>query len=175
MRDAVDPVDGCFGEAWAGTVPDGSHINLVIARRGSPTAAAAATAFATPGPGHSPVMACLGAGNAVRPATIVLNKATIASDLHGRITWGAAQLGIAAGVMDCVADGVLSSADVGDLVILVAVWVDPQAADETAVRAANRAAVRAAVEDALTTDRSARIRGLLDLRDGATNAFYSGR
>jgi hypothetical protein len=35
--------------------------------------------------------------------------------------------------------------------------------------------VRAAVEDALTTDRSARIRGLLDLRDGATNAFYSGR
>src|SRR5690349_2696660 len=71
--DARDPIDGRFGEAWSGTVPDGSHVNVVIARRGSPTAAAAASAFATPGPGHAPVMACLGAGNAVRPATIVLN------------------------------------------------------------------------------------------------------
>ena len=119
-------------------MPDGSHVNLVIARRGSPTAAAAAAAFSSPGPGHAPVMACLGAGNAVRPATIVLNKATVASDLHGRITWGAAQLGIAAGVMDCVADGVIAADDVGELVILVAVLVDPAAADEPAVRAANR-------------------------------------
>ena len=174
MAGAVDPVDGRFGEAWAGTVPNGSHVNLVIGRRGSATAAAAASAFASPGPGHAPVMACLGAGNAVRPATIVLNKATIASDLHGRITWGAAQLGIAAGVMDCVADGVLSEDDAAELVLLVAVWVDPNAADETAVRAANREAIRRAVEDALSTDRSARIRELLDLRDGATNAFYSG-
>jgi 5,6,7,8-tetrahydromethanopterin hydro-lyase len=174
MSGAVDPVDGRFGEAWAGTVPNGSHVNLVIGRRGSATAAAAASAFASPGPGHAPVMACLGAGNAVRPATIVLNKATIASDLHGRVTWGAAQLGIAAGVMDCVADGVLSEDDAAELVLLVAVWVDPNAADETAVRAANREAIRRAVADALSPDRSDRIRELLDLRDGATNAFYSG-
>ena len=174
MDGGLDPVDGRFGEAWAGTVPDGSHVNLVLARRGSPTAAAAASAFAAPGPGHAPVMACLGAGNAVRPPTIVLNKATIASDLHGRITWGAAQLGIAAGIMDCVADGVLTEEDAAELVVLVAVWVDPDAGDETAVRAANREAVRRAVEDALSTDRSGRIRELLDLRDSATNAFYSG-
>src|SRR5512144_994273 len=108
MDGALDPVDGRFGEAWSGTVPDGSHVNVVLARRGSPTAAAAAAAFATPGPGHAPVMACLGAGNAVRPATIVLNKATVASVLLRRITWGAAQPGTAAGVMGCVADGILS-------------------------------------------------------------------
>jgi 5,6,7,8-tetrahydromethanopterin hydro-lyase len=174
MDGGRDPVDGRFGEAWSGTVPNGSHVNLVVARRGSPTAAAAASAFATPGPGHAPVMACLGAGNAVRPVTIVLNKATIDSDLHGRVTWGAAQLGIAAGVMDCVADGLISEEDASELVLLVAVWVDPRAADETAVRAANRDAVRRAVGDALSNDRSARIRELLDLRDSGTNAFYSG-
>ncbi|HEX2377103.1 MAG TPA: formaldehyde-activating enzyme [Gaiellales bacterium] len=173
--DGRDPIDGRFGEAWSGTVPDGSHVNVVIARRGSPTAAAAASAFATPGPGHAPVMACLGAGNAVRPATIVLNKQTVSTDLHGRITWGAAQLGIAAGVMDCVADGLLSEEDAAELVVLVAVWVDPAAADETAVRAANRDAVRRAIADALSNDRSARVRELIDLRDSATNAFYSGQ
>ena len=95
MPGFADHVDGSFGEAWSGDVPNGSHVNLVIGRRGSSTAADAAAAFASPGPGHAPVMACLGAGNAVRPATIVLNKATVTSDLHGRITWGAAQLGIA--------------------------------------------------------------------------------
>jgi len=173
--DGRDPIDGRFGEAWSGTVPDGSHVNVVIARRGSPTAAAAASAFATPGPGHAPVMACLGAGNAVRPATIVLNKQTVSTDLHGRITWGAAQLGIASGVMDCVADGLLSEEDAAELVVLVAVWVDPAAADETAVRAANRDAVRRAIADALSNDRSARIHELIDLRDSATNAFYSGQ
>ncbi|HSD01058.1 MAG TPA: formaldehyde-activating enzyme [Gaiellales bacterium] len=174
MDAARDSMDGRFGEAWSGTVPNGSHVNLVIARRGSRTAAAAAAAFASPGPGHAPVMACLGAGNAVRPATIVLNKATIASDLHGRITWGAAQLGIAAGIMDCIGEGILSEEDAAELVILVAVWVDPDAGAETAVRAANRDAVRRALIDALSDDRSARISELLELRDSATNAFYSG-
>ena len=38
----MSDMDGRIGEAWAGEVPNGSHINLVVARRGSPTAAAAA-------------------------------------------------------------------------------------------------------------------------------------
>ena len=76
--------------------------------------------------------------------------------------------------MDCVADGVLSEDDAAELIVLVAVWVDPDAADETAVRAANRDALRRAIIDAPSNDRSARIRELLDLRDTATNAFYSG-
>ncbi|HYX85353.1 MAG TPA: formaldehyde-activating enzyme [Gaiellales bacterium] len=175
MDEAFPHPDGCFGEAWSGTAPDGSHINVVIGRRGSPTAAAAATALACPSAGHAPVMACLGAGNAVRPATIILNKATIASDLHGRITWGAAQLGIAQGVMDAVADGAIAAADTGDLVLLACVWVDPEAADETAVRLANRDAARRAIADAIAGDRRARLDELMAMRDAATNAFYAGR
>lgn len=37
----LDELDGRFGEAWSGDAPNESHINLVVARRGSPTAAAA--------------------------------------------------------------------------------------------------------------------------------------
>src|SRR5205085_134226 len=129
---------------------------------------------ACPAPGHAPVVVCLGAGNAVRPATILLNKATIASDLHGRITWGAAQLGVGQGVMDAVADGVLDPASADDLVLLVAAWVDPAAGDETTVRVATRDATLRALADAVAGDRSGRIAELLALRDGAANAFYSG-
>ena len=56
----LDEVDGRFGEAWAGTSPDGSHINVVIGRRGSPTAAAAAAAMADVEPGPHAVPALPG-------------------------------------------------------------------------------------------------------------------
>ena len=101
----TDPLDGRIGEAWSGEVPNGSHINVVLARRGSPTAAAAAGALAGPRPGHVPFLACLSPGVVVRPATVVVNKSPVERATLGPITWGAAQLGIAQGVLDAVADG----------------------------------------------------------------------
>ena len=170
----LDAIDGCVGEAWSGTVPDGSHINVVLARRGSATAAAGLTALAQPRPGHAPLVVCLGAGNAVRPVTIMTNKATAIEDLHQRITWGAAQLGIGQGVMDAVADGALPAEQAGDLVLLVAAWVDPDATDETACREAARDATRRAVDDALAGAPADSVRGIAELRHDARNVFYGG-
>jgi 5,6,7,8-tetrahydromethanopterin hydro-lyase len=165
-------LDGRIGEAWSGEAPDGSHVNLVLARRGSPTAAAAATAFANPRPGHAPVLVCLGAGSPVWPPTVMTNKATATGERHQRLTWGAAQLGIGEGVLDAVADGLLV-AD-GETVVLVAVWVDPEASDETAVRTANRDATRRAIVRALRGPAEREVEGLLEARGAARNAFYGG-
>jgi 5,6,7,8-tetrahydromethanopterin hydro-lyase len=170
----LDWIDGRIGEAWSGAVPDGSHINVVLAKRGSATAAAAVTALAVPTSGHAPVVVCLGAGNAVRPATIMTNKATAELDLHQRITWGAAQLGIGQGVMDAVEDGVLPAEQAGEIVLLVAAWVDPAATDEVRVRKANRDATLRAIRDALSGPTADRVRELVAGRDAATNAFYGG-
>jgi 5,6,7,8-tetrahydromethanopterin hydro-lyase len=104
----------------------------------------------------------------VRPPTIVVNKTTIDDDELARLTWGAAQLGIAQGVLDAVVDELL---DPDELVLLVALWVDPEAHDETALRVANRAAVRAAIADALSP---ADARELAARREDAANAFYTG-
>jgi 5,6,7,8-tetrahydromethanopterin hydro-lyase len=171
----TDRLDGRIGEAWSGEVPNGSHINLVLARRGSPTAAAAAAVLASPRPGHLPILACLkGAGTPVRPATIVVNKVTIEGDALARMTWGAAQLGIAQGVLDAVAEGRLNAEDAANVLLLVAVWVDPDAHDETAVRIANREATRAAIADALEPPAPDAVRALAEQRDEATNAYYTG-
>jgi 5,6,7,8-tetrahydromethanopterin hydro-lyase len=171
----TDRLDGRIGEAWSGEVPNGSHINLVLARRGSPTAAAAAAVLASPRPGHIPILACLqGAGTPVRPATIVVNKVTIEGDGLARMTWGAAQLGIAQGVLDAVAEGRLDAEEAADVLLLVAVWVDPDANDETAVRTANREATRAAIADALEPPAPEAVRALAEQREQATNAYYTG-
>ena len=84
--------------------------------------------LASPRPGHAPFLVCpTGGGEIVRPATIVVNKSTIADERLGRITWGAAQLGVAQGVLDALADGTLAVEEAGELVLLVALWVDPAA------------------------------------------------
>ena len=70
------------------------------------------------------------------PPTIMINKATALEERHQTITWGAAQLGIAQGVLDAVADGLIPATE--DVLVFVCVWVDPAASDETAVREANR-------------------------------------
>lgn len=168
-------LDGRIGESWSGEVPNGSHINVVLARRGSPTAAAAAGALAGPRPGHLPYLACLSPGVLVRPATIVVNKSPIeGGGTLGPITWGASQLGIAQGVLDAVADGLIEPAEVAEVVILVAVWVDPAAHDETAVKRANREAMRGAIADALQPPSSADIQALVERREDAANMYYTG-
>ena len=171
-----DELDGRIGEGWGGVAPNGSHVNVVLARRGSPTAAAAVSMFAQPSPGHTPVLVCVGPTQQeyepVWPPTLMMNKATATDERHQTLTWGAAQLGIGQGVLDAVADGLLEAT--GDLYVLVAVWVDPRADDETALRLANRAAVRKALGVCVEGRDPAAAALLVERRETVTSPFYSG-
>jgi 5,6,7,8-tetrahydromethanopterin hydro-lyase len=170
----TDPVDGRVGEGWAGEDPNGSHINLVVARRGSATGAQAAAALASPRPGYLPFIACLERGAMVRPTTVVVNKATLERNDQSRMVWGAAQLGVAQGVLDAVADGLIDAADAAELLLLVAVWIDPAAGDETAVRKATRSATLSALGDALRPPSAEQIAALASRRESANTPYYTG-
>lgn len=170
----TDPVDGRIGEGWAGEDPNGSHVNLVVARRGSATGAQAAAALASPRPGHLPFIACLERGAMVRPTTVVVNKAPLQRDDQSRIVWGAAQLGIAQGVLDAVADDLVDAAEAAELLLLVAVWIDPAAGDETAVRKATRSATLSALADALRPPTAEEVVALAARRETANTPLYTG-
>jgi len=173
---SLDELDGRIGEGWSGSAPNGSHVNVALARRGSPTAAAAISMLAHPAPGHTPVLVCVGPSQAeyepVWPPTLMMNKATALDESHQTMTWGAAQLGIGQGVLDAVADGLLEAT--GDLLVLVAVWVDPAADDQTAVRRANRAATRKAIGVCVEGRDPTAAEALVERRDALGNPFYSG-
>lgn len=126
-----------YGEGFVGEGVDAAHINTVLGRRDGPVGTAWATALATPSVGHTPFVAVLRPGLPVQPYTLFVNKAAIASDEHGRLTWGAAQAGVAKGVAYALRDGVVAQDLVGALALIVAVWVNPNAADEQAVFANN--------------------------------------
>jgi 5,6,7,8-tetrahydromethanopterin hydro-lyase len=169
-------LDGRIGEGWSGVKPNGSHVNVVLASRGSPTFAAAVSMLAHPSPGHTPVLVCVGPEEAqyepVWPPTLMMNKATARDEQHETITWGAAQLGIGQGVLDAVADGLLEPTD--DVIVLVAAWVDPTAGDATAVRLANRAAVRKAIGMCVEGRDPEAAADLVARRDSLRNPFYRG-
>jgi formaldehyde-activating enzyme involved in methanogenesis len=58
--------------------------------------------------------------------------------------------------------------------VLVAVWVDPGADDETAVRVANREAVRKAVGTCVNGRDPEAAARIVAARDILTNPFYGG-
>jgi 5,6,7,8-tetrahydromethanopterin hydro-lyase len=102
----------------------------------------------------------------------MINKATATEERHQTITWGAGQLGIAQGVLDAVADGLLDAS--GDLLVFVAIYIEPLAADETAVRKASRAAMLKGIRMATRGRDAEAAQALVDRRDSVTSPFYDG-
>jgi formaldehyde-activating enzyme len=168
--------DGLIGEGWSGVDPDGAHVNVVLAERGTPTAAALLTTFTSPAPGHAPILVVVGEDKQhyepVWPPTIMINKATATEERHQTVTWGAGQLGIAQGVLDAVAEELIPCS--GDLLVFVAIYIDPAASDETAVRIASRAATLKGVRTARRGRDPDAARALVDRRESLQSPFYSG-
>jgi 5,6,7,8-tetrahydromethanopterin hydro-lyase len=159
-----------IGESFVGEGADAAHVNTVLGEAGGPVETAWVTALATPRAGHAAFVATVRPGVAVRPYTLFVNKAAIEGERHASLTWGAAQAGVAAGVMDAVADGVVPETEAATHVLIAAVWVNPEAGDESAVFANNRMATR----EALRAGRDGRptVADALAARDNPYNAFY---
>jgi 5,6,7,8-tetrahydromethanopterin hydro-lyase len=159
-----------FGESFVGAGTDAAHVNTVLGVVGGPVETAWVTALATPRQGHAAFVATVRPGIAVRPYTLFVNKASVDGERHAALTWGAAQAGVAAGVMDAVAEGVLTEDDAATHVLIAAVWVNPKATDERAVFENNRAATR----DALRAGQagSPSVADALAARHAPHNAFY---
>lgn len=133
-----------IGEGFVGDGVNAAHVNVVYGTRSGPVGTAWATSLATPREGHVPFVAVARPGVPVVPFTLFVNKAAIEGDDHGRLTWGAAQAGVAAGV-GRAHDESLFGRRIMRLVLIVAVWVNPGANDEEAVYANNRDATLDAV------------------------------
>jgi len=129
-----------FGESFVGQGANAAHLNTVLGAKGGSVETAWVTSLATPRQGHTPFVTVVRPGLPVKPFTLFVNKAAIADATHAEITWGPAQAGVAKGVAEAVASGIIDRALVDDLLLVAAVWVDPKASDRADVFANNAAA-----------------------------------
>ena len=134
-----------IGESFVGSGANAAHVNTVLGPRAGPVGAAFATALATPTHGHAPFVAVVRPGLPAKPFTLFVNKAELRGDEHARLTWGPAQAGVAGGVVDAVAEGVIPGSAVDELVLIAAVWVDWDATDADEVYGNNRDATLGAL------------------------------
>lgn len=169
-------IDGRLAQGWGGAAPHGVHVNVLTARRGTPTAAAIATAFTSPSPGFTPILASLGPDQAsyetLNPPTVILNKSEPKGELGVALIAGAAQVGISQAVLDAVAADLLAADQ--ETVLLVSLWIDAAAQSETEVKRNARTATHRALTEALTGRPEADLRDLVDRRQTITHPFYTG-
>jgi len=162
-----------IGEGFEGAGADAAHVNTVLGAREGAVGTAWATALATPSAGHTPFICVLQPGLPIKPLTLFVNKAAIAGTLHANLTWGAAQCGVAGGVADAVAEGVIDRQAADALLLIAAVWVAPDAADAERVYRNNRAATRLALEAGRRGDPA--LDRVLAARHAPENPFFRPR
>jgi 5,6,7,8-tetrahydromethanopterin hydro-lyase len=160
-----------LGESFIGEGAEAAHINTILGRRNGPVGTAWATALATPSQGHTPFVAVVKPGLPAKPLTLFVNKAPIASSVHGTLTWGPAQAGVAAGVADAVAGGHIAAAECDELLLIAAVWVNPEASDADLVYGNNREAMLTAIRASLNC--LPQVSDVLAARDLPSNPFYT--
>jgi 5,6,7,8-tetrahydromethanopterin hydro-lyase len=159
------------GESFIGDGAEAAHINTILGRRNGPVGTAWATALASPSAGHTPFVAVVKPGLPAKPMTLFVNKAPIGGPDHGTLTWGPAQAGVAAGVADAVADGHIKADECDELLLIAAVWVNPEASDAELVYANNRVAMLTAIRASL--DGLPHVSDVLAARDLPSNPFYT--
>jgi 5,6,7,8-tetrahydromethanopterin hydro-lyase len=159
-----------IGESFVGSGAEAAHLNTVLGSKGGPVETAWVTALATPRAGHAAFVTILQPGIPAKPLTLFVNKAEVAGPEHARLTWGPAQAGVASGVMDAVADGIVPADVVDEALIIAAVWVNPAATDEALIWVNNRQATRRALEAGCHG--SPAVEEALAVRDRPVNAYY---
>ncbi|MDD7969289.1 formaldehyde-activating enzyme [Actinomycetospora lemnae] len=173
---AAEDIDGRFAQGWGGAAPNGVHVNVLLARRGSATGAVVAGAFTNPSAGFTPVLASVGPDQqsyeTVHPPTVVVNKIAPVDERHEKLIFGACGAGVARGVLDVVASGTIDADQ--DTLVLVSLWLDTAAEDETTVCANARTAVAAAVAEAAVGRDRAAVERLVAARDTVRHPFYDG-
>jgi 5,6,7,8-tetrahydromethanopterin hydro-lyase len=160
-----------IGESFIGDGVNAAHVNTVLGHRDGPAGTAWATALATPSAGHVPFVTVLRPSLPVKPLTLFVTKAALASDRHGLLIWGAAQAGIAAGVADALADGTVTEEQADSHVVIAAVWVNPDADDEDAVYRNNRESARTALANGAQELPSAA--AVIEARNSPSNPFFT--
>ncbi len=169
MQEHSGPVQ--IGESFVGEGAEAAHINTVLGDRHGPVGTAWATALATPRQGHIPFVTVLRPSLPVKPLTLFVNKAPVLDDAHANLTWGAAQAGVAGGVADAVAEGIISEQAAEDLVLIAAVWVNPNARNAGLVYRNNRAATRNALQAGVQG--TPKVADVLAARDAPYNPFFT--
>lgn len=138
------------GEALIGKEPEIAHIDLLIGDKEGPVGMAFAAGLAQLSAGHTPLLGVIRPNLPPKPSTLIVPKVTVKNMEQAASIFGPAQTAVARAVADCVAEGVIPRDKVEELVVVVSVFIHPQAKDFDAIYRYNYGATKLALQRAMS-------------------------
>ena len=138
-----------IGEALIGDEPELAHIDLLIGDKDGPVGIAFASGLAQLSAGHTPLLSVIRPNLPPKPATLIVPKVTVKNMDQAAQIFGPAQTAVAKAVADSVAEGIIPRAEVENLVLIVSVFIHPQARDYDAIYRYNYGATKLAIKRAM--------------------------
>ncbi|MDD3420840.1 MAG: bifunctional 5,6,7,8-tetrahydromethanopterin hydro-lyase/3-hexulose-6-phosphate synthase [Methanocellales archaeon] len=138
-----------LGEALIGEEPEIAHIDLIIGDKNGPIGAAFVNAMSHMSAGHTPLLAVIRPNLPTKPSTLVVPKVTVQNLEQAAQVFGPAQTAIAKAVADAVEEGLIPKGKAEDLVLIVSVFIHPEAEDYGKIYRYNYGATKLAIQRAM--------------------------
>ncbi|MEG3223950.1 MAG: formaldehyde-activating enzyme [Methanobacteriales archaeon Met13] len=138
-----------IGEALIGNGNEIAHIDLVIGDKNGPVGNSFVSNMADMSLGHTPLLSVIRPNLMTKPATLIIPKVSVRDLGDANKIFGPAQTAVGRAVADAVAEGIIPKEDAEDLVIIVSVFIHPEAADYRKIYQYNYGATKLAIKRAM--------------------------
>ena len=138
-----------IGEALLGEGNELAHIDLLIGNKEGPVGKAFASGLSNLSAGHTPLLAVIRPNLPPKPYTLLVPKVSVKNMEDAGKVFGPAQAAIAKAVADSVEENIIPLDKVDDWVIVVSVFIHPQASDFRKLYQYNYSATKLALKRAL--------------------------
>ncbi|MCL2157426.1 MAG: bifunctional 5,6,7,8-tetrahydromethanopterin hydro-lyase/3-hexulose-6-phosphate synthase [Methanobrevibacter sp.] len=156
-----------IGEALVGDGNELAHVDLIIGDKDGPAGTAFANGMAQLSIGHTPLLSVIRPNLMTKPATLIIPKVTVGDLGDASKIFGPAQTAVGRAVADAVEEGLIPIKDCEDLVLMVSVFIHPEAEDYRKIYQYNYGATKLAIRRAMADYPS--IEKVLDEKDRGTH------
>jgi bifunctional enzyme Fae/Hps len=139
-----------IGEALVGDGNELAHVDLIIGDKEGPAGAAFANSMTQLSIGHTPLLSVIRPNLMTKPSTLIVPKVTIGDLDDASKIFGPAQTAVGRAVADAVEEGLIPKDKVEDLVLMVSVFIHPEAKDYRKIYQYNYGATKLAIRRAMS-------------------------
>jgi bifunctional enzyme Fae/Hps len=137
------------GEALVGEGSEVAHIDLVIGDRNGPVGEAFVNSLSSPSIGHTPLLGVIRPNLMPKPPTLIVPKVTVKNMDDASKIFGPAQTAVSKAIADAVEEGIIPKDEVENLVVVVSVFIHPDAKDYARIFRYNYGATKLALKRAM--------------------------
>ncbi len=138
-----------IGEALIGEAPNLAHVDLIVGSKDGPVGISFANALSTPSKGHGGLLAAIRPNLLSKPVSLIVPKVTVTDMEDANKIFGPAQAAVAKGIADAVEEGLIPMNKLDEWVIIVSVFIHPDATDYRKIYQFNYGATKLAIQRAL--------------------------